>query len=142
MLAFYKINYEEENILMTKKNNDLVFEIKGKEHELKLTLASVRYLNKLHEGGAFILIQKALSGDIDTYIDIVYASLFHTDKGYKRADVEKAVDAAITEEKLDMDTINRTSYSVMAESFFYKNTLQKVFKADPEAQKQLEELML
>lgn len=127
---------------MTKKKSTLTFKINGKEHELKLTLKSVKYLNTLHEGGAFILIQKALSGDIDTYIDIVFASLFHTDKGYSRDDVEGAVDEAISNEELDMDTINKTSYSVMAESFFYKNTLQKVFKTDPEAQKQLEELML
>lgn len=125
-----------------KKKEELTFEINGKEHELKLDLGSVRYLNKLHEGGAFILIQKALSGDIDTYIDIVFASLFHTGEGYSRSDVEETVDKAITSEKLDMDTINRTSYTVMADSFFYKKTMAKVFKADPGAQKELEELIL
>lgn len=128
---------------MTKKKEATThtFKIDGKEHELKLTLESVKYLNKLHEGGAFILIQKALSGDIDTYIDIVFASLFHTDKGYSRNDVENAIDVAISEEELDLDAINRTSYEVMAESFFYKATLNKVFKHDPDAKKELEALM-
>lgn len=117
------------------------FEVNGKEHELKLNLESVKYLNRIHEGGAFVLIQKALSGDIDTYIDIVFASLFHTDKGYSRKDIEATIDEMVMEEKLDLDEINRTTYSVMAESFFYKATLNKVFKHDPEAKKQLEDLM-
>lgn len=121
--------------------NTITFEINGKEHTLKLNLESVKHLNKLHEGGAFPLIQKALSGDIDTYIEIVFAGLFHTNQGYSRNDVENAVDALITEEKLDLAEINRTMYSVMADSFFYKKTLDKMFKSDPEAKKQLEELM-
>src|SRR5690625_527 len=117
------------------------FEINGKEHELKITLNSVKYLNNLYEGGAFMLIQKAISGDIDTFISIIYAGLFHTEKGYKRSDVEKAVEEGIMNEKIDLDFINRTSYGVVAESFFYKKTVDKLFKSDPEAKKQIEQLM-
>lgn len=126
---------------MTEKKENLTFVIGDKEHELLLTLDSVKHLNKLHDGGAFILIQKAISGDIDTYIDIVFAGLFHTKKAYTRKKVEEAVNQAIMDEKLDLDTINRTSYTMMADSFFYKATLNKMFQQDPGAKQQLEELM-
>lgn len=118
-----------------------LFEINDKEHELKLTLASVKYLNGLHEGGAMTLIGKALSGDIDTYVAVVHAGLFHTEQGYKKKDVEKAVEEGIADERIDLDLINRTSYGVMAESFFYRKTVEKMFKDDPEAKKQIEALM-
>ena len=118
-----------------------LFEIKGKEHELKITLASVKYLNGIKEGGAFALIHSAITGDIDTYVDIVFAGLFHTEEGYRKDDVEAAVEKLIAEEKLDLDTINKTSYGVMAESFFYKATFNKMFANDPEAKKQVEALM-
>lgn len=117
------------------------FEIKDEEHELKITLESVKYLNSLYDGGAFMLIQKAISGDIDTFMAIVYAGLFHTGKGFKKKDVEKAIEDGIANEKIDLDFINRTSYGVVAESFFYKKTVEKIFKNDPDAKKQIEELM-
>jgi len=117
------------------------FEINGEEFELKLTLNSVKYLNELYEGGAFTLIQKAISGDIDTFISIIHAGLFHTEKGFRRSDIEKAVEDGISDEKIDLDFINRTSYGVVAESFFYKKTVDKLFKSDPEAKKQIEQLM-
>lgn len=117
------------------------FEIKGEEHELKLTLNSVKYLNGLYEGGAFMLIQKAVSGDIETFIDIVHAGLFHTEKGFRRKDVEKAIEEGIAEERIDLDYVNRVSYGVVAESFFFKKTMEKLFGSDPEAKKQLEFLM-
>lgn len=118
-----------------------MFEINDKEYELKLTLHSVKYLNKLYDGGAYALIQHALTGDIDTFIAIVHAGLFHTEEGFKLADIEKAIDEGIENEVIDLDLINRTSYGVVAESFFYKKTLDKMFKHDPEAREQIEALM-
>lgn len=117
------------------------FEINGEEHELKITLDSVKYLNGLHEGGAFMLIQKAISGDIDTYIAIVHAGLFHTGKGFTYKDVEAAVEQGIADEQIDLDEINRTSYGVVAESFFYKATVKKMFAKDPKAMEEIEALM-
>lgn len=117
------------------------FEINGEEHELKITLESVKYLNNLHEGGSFVLVQKAITGDIDTFISIVYAGLFHTGKGFTKKDVEKAVEDGIANEEIDLDYINRTSYGVVADSFFYKKTVSKMFASDPEAAAQLEALM-
>lgn len=117
------------------------FEINNEEHELKLDLKSVQYLNGLHEGGAFVLIQKAIQGDIDTFIEIVYAGLFHVNGGIKKKDILKAVEEGIANEKTDLDYINSTSYGVVAESFFYKRTVDKMFKNDPDAKKQIEEMM-
>lgn len=117
------------------------FEINGQEHELKITLDSVKYLNNLFEGGAFMLIQKAISGDIDTFMAIVHAGMFHTGKGFKKKDVEKAIEEGIANEEIDLDYINRVSYGVVAESFFYKKTVDKLFKNDPEAKEQIEQLM-
>jgi len=118
-----------------------MFEIDGKEYELKLTLASVKYLNSLYEGGGFALIQKAISGDIDTFISVVYAGLFHTKKGFKRSDIEKAIDKGIAEEKIDFEYINRVTYGVVADSFFYKKTVDKIFASDPKAKKEIEKMM-
>lgn len=118
-----------------------LFEINGKEYELKLTLNSVKYLNKLHDGGAYVLIQQALTGDIDTFISIVHAGLFHTEQGFKLADIEKSIDEGIENEKIDLAYINKISYGVVAESFFYKKTLDKMFANDPEAREQIEALM-
>lgn len=117
------------------------FEIKGKEYELKLNLNSVKYLNGLHDGGGFMLVQKAFTGDIDTFVAIVHAGLFHTEEGFTKEEIEKEIDEKISNEKLDLDEINRISYSTVAESFFYKKTVDKVFASDPRAKKQLESLM-
>lgn len=119
----------------------LLFEIKGKEEEIKITLQSIKYLNGLNENGAFEFIQKALSGDLDTYIDVMFAGLFHTKKGYKKDDVEEAIDAKITEEKLDLSTINSTLYGLVSDHFFYKATLDKMFAENPEAKVELEKLL-
>lgn len=118
-----------------------LFEIKGKEEEIKITLKSIKYLNGLNENGAFEFIQKSLSGDLETYIDVIFAGLFHTKKGYKKADVEKAIDEQIEAEKLDLNTINATLYGLVSDHFFYKATLDKMFAENPEAKKELEKLL-
>lgn len=117
------------------------FVVNDKEHELKLTLKGVKYLNGLYDGGGFMLIQKAISGDIDTYVDVIFAGLMHTEEGYKRKTVEEAIDKAIEEERLDLDSINRTMYSIVVDSFFYKKTMEKLFQNDKDAKKQIEKLM-
>lgn len=118
-----------------------MFEIKGKEEEIKITLNSIKYLNGLNENGAFEFIQKALSGDLETYVDVIFAGLFHTKKGYKKEDVEEAIDEKIANEELDLATINATLYGLVSEHFFYKATLDKMFKENPEAKEELEKLM-
>lgn len=117
------------------------FIINENEHELKLNLQGVKYLNGVNEGGGFMLIQKAISGDLDTFIDVIYASLLHTGKSYKRKTVENAIDKMIQDEELDLDEINRTTYNVIVDSFFYKRTVEKVFQNDKKSKDQIDKLM-
>ncbi|MFS0562624.1 tail assembly chaperone [Terribacillus sp. 179-K 1B1 HS] len=117
------------------------FNIKGEEHEIKLNLDAIKYLSGLNEGAAMALIGKALVGDIETYENIIYAGLFHTGKGFTKKDVQAEIEKAIEEERLDLDEINRTCYAVVADNFFYKKTVERMFKDDPKAKAQIEKLM-
>jgi Phage tail assembly chaperone protein, TAC len=117
------------------------FEINGKEHELKLTFKAVRYLNSLYDGGAYALIGKAIMGDLDTFVHIVHAGLMHTGENFKLKDVEKAIEDLFEAEKLDQDEVTRISNEVVTGSFFYKKTVDKLLKDNPQAKKAIETLM-
>lgn len=113
----------------------MTFEINGKPYELKLTFKAVRYLNALHSGGAYELIGKAIMGDLDTFIHVVYAGLMHADEGFKLKDVEKAIEELYAAEKLDQDYISKVCNEVVTKSFFYRETVNKLLKDNPEAKK-------
>lgn len=115
-----------------------VFEIDGKEYELKLTYKSIKYLNNQFEGGSYELIGMAMSGDFDTFPKIVLAGLFHTDKGFTLKDVEDAIEELIDKEALSMEDVAKISDEVVTQSFFYKETIDRVLKSNPEAKEQLE----
>jgi len=117
------------------------FEINGKEYELKLTFESVKYLNGLFEGGSFEVIGKAIMGDLNTFPHIIHAALFHTGENFALKDVEKAIDEAIQNEKLDLDGIVKLSNEIVANSFFYKKTVDKLLKENKEAKKAMEQLL-
>ena len=117
------------------------FGIKGKEYDLKIDYKAVKYLNKLHEGGTFELIGKALMGDLDTFPHVVYASLFHTGEGFTIEDVEQAIGEALADEKLDLDGILRISNEVITDNFFYKATASKLLSEDKQARKMLDKLL-
>jgi hypothetical protein len=117
------------------------FEVNGKEFELKLTFASVKYLDSLFDGGSLGLIGKAIAGDLDTFTQIVHAGLFHTGENISFSDVEKAIENAFESEKLDMDYVLKTSNEVVAESFFYKKIVTKLVAKNPEAMEQMNELL-
>lgn len=117
------------------------FEINGKEYELKLTYAAVKRLNKVHEGGSFELIGKALQGDFDTFPHVVHAGLLHTGENFTLEDVEKTIEDAVENEKLSFDDIMRLSNEVVTQSFFYKPTVDKMAKKNPEMKQALEQLL-
>lgn len=119
----------------------LMFKIEGEMKELKLNFAGIKYLNGLYEGGSFELIGKALMGDIETYPHIILASLMHTDGNYNEFDVEAALDEMIEAGELTMQDIIRTSNILIARSPFYKATVDKLVKNDPNAQASLEALI-
>lgn len=117
------------------------FEINGKEYELKITYAAVKRLNNVHEGGSFELIGKAMQGDFDTFPHIIHAGLLHTGENFAFKDVEQAIEEAVEAEKLSLDDILRLSNEVVTNSFFYKPTVDKLTKKNPEMKKALEELL-
>ncbi|ETB71265.1 hypothetical protein A943_07750 [Bacillus sp. CPSM8] len=117
------------------------FEIEGNEYELKLTYASVEYLNGLYKGGSFELIGKALMGDLEAFPNIIHAGLFHTGKNFSIKKIREAIEAAISEEKLDMDEIMKLSNEVVSKSFFYKKTVEKLLKKDPQATEMLADFL-
>lgn len=116
------------------------FEINGKEYELKLTFKAVRHLNGLYEGGAYALIGKAIMGDLDAFVNIVHAALLHTGENFKLKDVEAAIEQLFEEEKLDQDSVTKICNDVVTNSFFYKKTVDKLLKDNPQAKKALETL--
>lgn len=117
------------------------FEIKGEDHELKINLASVKYLNGMSKEGAYGLLGKVLMGDIETFEEIVYAGLFHTDKGFSKKDVQQAIDEKIEKEEIDFNYMHKTGYELIANHFFFKKTLEKMLEKEPEAKKQIEALL-
>ncbi|MBU5341305.1 tail assembly chaperone [Caldifermentibacillus hisashii] len=116
------------------------FEINGKEYELKLTFKAVRHLNGLYEGGAYALIGKAIMGDLDAFVNIVHAALLHTGENFKLKDIETAIEQLYEAEKLDQDSVTKICNEVVVNSFFYKKTVDKLLKDNPQAKKALETL--
>ncbi len=117
------------------------FEIGGKEYELKLNYASVKYLDALYEGGSLGLLGKALSGDLDTVVHVIHAGLFHTGENFTLKDVEKAVEEAFETEKFDLDYALKLVNEVVTESFFYRKTVAKLLAKAPEAKATMDELL-
>ncbi len=116
------------------------FIIDEKEYDLKIDFKAVKYLNGLYKGGSYELIGKAMMGDVETFPNIIYAALRHTGKNFSLKKVEDAIDVAIESEQLDFDGILRLSNEVITQSFFYKATVAKLMKDNPEGQKALENL--
>src|SRR5690606_24390804 len=117
------------------------FEIGGKEYELKLNYAAVKRLNNVHEGGSFELIGKAMQGDFETFPHIVHAALLHTGENFTLQTVEDAIGELVENEKLTLDDIMRLSNEVITQSFFYKPTVDKLAKQNPEMKKALDQLL-
>ncbi|AVV07550.1 hypothetical protein E1Z16_10995 [Listeria monocytogenes] len=113
---------------MTKQTAVPTFEINGKQYDLKLTLESIDYLNKLDEGGALALVGKVFTGDLQTYVNIVFAGLKHTGENFTLDSVTKAVEQAIENETLDLDRVMRDGNALVANSFFYKKTVNKMLE--------------
>jgi len=119
-------------------NQPTKFQIKGKEHELKLTFSAIKTLNGSSDGGVYQLIGKALMGDIELYGQVVHAGLLHTGEGYSMIDVEEAIDAAFERGDVNMDVVNDTIQRGVLENPFYKSTVEKLLANSPEAKSALE----
>lgn len=120
------------------KSNQFI--IGEKEIELKLTFQSVKYLSGIYDGGAMALIGRALQGDIDTFVHIVHAGLFHAKERYTLKAVEAAINEGFEAERIDLGYVLRTGKDVVVDSFFFKATVQKLMANEPEAMRALDEL--
>lgn len=118
-----------------------MFVIGDKEYELKLTYESVKYLSGLYEGGAMGVIGEALKGDLDTFEQIVHAGLFHAKERYTLKAIQKAIAVGFDKGLIDLNYVLKTGKAVVVDSFFFKTTVEKVLKDDPEALKALENLI-
>src|SRR5690625_2158762 len=118
----------------------VTFEINDKEYELKLTYKAIKYLNGIFEGGSYELIGKAIQGDIESFPKIVHAALFHTDENFALSTVEEQIEELVDSGKLSLDQIARICDEVVAQSFFYKATIEKLMKSNPEMKKALDQL--
>lgn len=118
----------------------VTFEIDGKEYELKLTYKSIKYLNSKFEGGSYELIGRAIQGDIDSFPLIVHAALFHTGENISYKKVEEAIENLIDNEKLSLEDITKICDEIVTQSFFYKKTVDKLLKQNPEMKAAIEQL--
>lgn len=117
-----------------------LFEIDGKEYELKLTYKAIKLLNDSFEGGNYEVIGKALQGDVDAFPNIVHAALIHTGENISRKKVEEVVEQKVDDGKLSLDDIAKISDKVVTQSFFYKPTVEKMMKKNPEMAKAIAQL--
>lgn len=116
------------------------FEINDKEYELKLTYSAIKYLNSQVDGGAFGVLGNAIGGDIEFFPKIVHAALFHTGEKFTLKTVEKEIEKLIDNEELSMEDISKICDEVVTQSFFYKATVAKMMKKNPEMKQALDQL--
>lgn len=102
------------------------FEIKGKEHELKLTYKTIAELNKKYKGGAQEVIGACLQGDLDMFEDAIYFGLMHTGEGITREQVVAEIEKQFEAEKISQEFIDNVLNEVVADNFFYKATTKKL----------------
>jgi len=111
------------------------FEIDGKEYELKLTFESVKRLSKAFEGGSLEVVAMALAGDLEAFPAIVHAGLLHTGEKFTQKKVNESIEKAFEEERLTLDDIAKIGKEVVADNFFFKPTVQKLMKQNPDVAK-------
>lgn len=117
------------------------FEIDGTEYEVKITVPSIKEVNKLYDS-PLEFVGEVLSGSYEAFINVLYIGLMHTDKGFNRARVETEVEKKLNNQQLDLQTMMSLGYEVINESFFFKKTVNKLMSGDPQARKQFENLMM
>lgn len=117
------------------------FTVQGKEYKLSIDFDSVEYLNSLYDGGAMQLIAKVMTGDVSTFVHVIHAALFHTGQNFALETIRSEVKKLFTEGKLDLNSMMKTGYNMIADSFFYKPTVEKMMSRDPRMKTELEMLL-
>lgn len=117
-----------------------MFTVKGKEYELKLNYKAVQLLNKEFDGGSYELIGKAASGDLGVFPKIVHAALLHTGENIPRKAVEAEISEAFDNEDISFEDVTKICNEVVVDSFFYKATVEKMMRKNPDMKKAFEQL--
>lgn len=108
------------------------FIIDDKEFDLKITYEAIERLNKAFEGGAYEVVGRALSNDIEAFPTIVHAALIHTGEKFTKKKIDEVVKQMYVDETISFDYIQQVYKEVIMDSFFYKPTFQRMMKANPE----------
>lgn len=116
------------------------FEIDGKEYDLKLTYKSIERLNKAFEGGSYEVIGKAIQGDFEAFPTIIHAALLHTDGNFSLKAVKDEIEQLVDNQAISLEDITKISDEVVTQSFFYKATVEKLMKNNPEMKQALDQL--
>lgn len=114
-----------------------VFEIDGKEYELKLINSTTKVIAKRYEGGHMGFLGQCMSGDEDTFEDAVYYGLKHTNEGFTRKKIEEEIGKKKDNEELSLKGMLSIIDEVIFESFFYKEQVERMTK-DKETKQQFE----
>lgn len=117
------------------------FIIDEKEYELKLTFESVKRLNKAFDGGSLEIIGLAMAGDLDAFPTVLHAGLLHTGEKFTQKKINESIEQAFENETLTFDDIQKIMNEVVTDSFFYRPTVQKLIKKNPEIQAALDSLL-
>lgn len=117
------------------------FIIDEKEYELKLTFESVKRLDKAFDGGSLEIIGLAMAGDLDAFPIVLHAGLLHTGEKFTQKKINEAIEQAFEKEEISFDDIQKMMNEVVTDSFFYRPTVSKLVKQNPEIQKALDSLL-
>lgn len=118
------------------------FEIKGKEHELKLTYGAIAEINKKYKGGANEVVSLALLGDLPIFEDAIYFGLLHTEQGFTKKDIQEALEEAFEKGLISQEYIKSVLKEVITDHFFFKKTAEdmraemkaKMLKENPDGE--------
>ena len=114
-----------------------VFEIEGKEYDVKLNLEAINKINKKHNS-ALEFVGEVMQGNIDVFIDVLHFGLLHTGEGFTRKQVEKEFNEKFENEEIDLDYILVTGNEVVTDNFFFRKTVNKMMKSDPSMKEQMD----
>ncbi|MED2615418.1 hypothetical protein COF41_25565 [Bacillus toyonensis] len=109
------------------------FEVKGKEHELKIGIEAIKLIDS--NGGPFEFVQKAMQGGLEDFVDVIYYALIHTGEGITRKDIEEEIERQLLSEELSFDDILKVNKAVVLNSFFFKKTVNKLLASMGEKEK-------
>lgn len=115
------------------------FEINGKEYQIKLNIEAINKINEKHDS-ALSFVGEVMQGNLDVFIDVIHFGLLHTGEGFTRKTIQEEFDKKFESEEIDLDYILVTGNEVVTDNFFFRKTVNKMMKSDPEIKKQMDQI--